>query len=127
MVEGVAVESRRNKLASGSTFWLIFEEERRLTRPLTVVLPGGGEALAVFSSEGEAEMFRWLGMAGDGWRTRETSSGEVISLLYGPCSEARSVALDPFPEMLADGLAGLVALDRVRFLERVGNGARGTC
>ena len=77
MSEGVAVESRRNKLALGSTFWLIFAEEHRLTRPLTVVLPGGGEALAVFSSEGEAEMFRRLGMAGDGWRTRETSSGEV--------------------------------------------------
>ena len=120
MTEGAAVELRRgDERASGSTFWLIFAEEHWLTRPLTVNLPGGGEALAIFSSEGEAEMFLWLGMAGDGWRIRALSSGEVISLLYGPCSEARSVALDPFPEMLADGLVGLVALDRARFLERV--------
>ena len=40
-------------------------------------------------------------------------------MLYGLCSEVRSVALDPFPEMLTDGLAGLIALDSVRFLERV--------
>ena len=119
MAEGVAVEPRwRGAQTSGSAFWLIFAEEHQLSRPLTVALPGGGEALAVFSSEGEAEMFLWLGMAGDGWRIRETSVGEVISLLYGPCSDSRSVALDPFPEMLAEGLVGLVALERVRFLER---------
>ena len=120
MAEGVAVEPwRRNWRPSGSAFWLIFAEEHQLVHPLTVALPGGGEALAVFSSEEEAEMFLWLGTYGGGWRTRETSTGEVISLLYGPCSEARSVSLDPFPEMLADGLTGLVALDRGRFLERV--------
>ena len=120
MAEGVAVGWwRRDERPPGSAFWLIFAEEHQLTRPLTVGLPGGGEALAVFSSEGEAEMFLRLGMAEDGWRMREISAGEVISLLYGPCSEARSVALDPFPEMLADGLVGLVTLDRRRFLGRV--------
>ena len=126
MAGGVAVEPRRrNERQSGSVFWLIFADERQLMHPLTVTLPGSGEALAVFSSEEEAEMFLWLGMEGDGWRTRMTSAGEIISLLYGPCSETRSVALDPFPEMLADGLAGLVALDRVRFLERVALRGRG--
>jgi hypothetical protein len=126
MAGGVAVEPRRrNGRPSGSAFWLIFADEHQLMHPVTVALPGGGEALAVFSSEEEAEMFLWLGTYGGGWRTRETSTGEVISLLYGPCSEARSVALDPFPEMLADGLAGLVALDRVRFLERVALRDRG--
>lgn len=120
MAEGVAAEPRRRKeRSSGSTFWLIFADGHQLMHPVTVALPGGGEALAVFSSEEEAEMFLWLGKYEGGWRTRETSTGEVISLLYGPCSEAGSVALDPFPEMLADGLTGLVALDRGRFLERV--------
>ncbi len=120
MGEDVAVEPRRrNERSSGSAFWLIFADEHRLMHPATVALSGGKEALAVFSSEEEAEMFLWLEMEGEGWRTRITSAGEIISLMYGPCSEIRSVALDPFPEMLADGLAGLVALDRVRFLERV--------
>jgi hypothetical protein len=126
MAGGVAVgPRRRNGRPSGSAFWLIFADEHQLMHPVTVALPGGGEALAVFSSEEEAEMFLWLGMEGDGWRTRMTSVGEIISLLYGPCPETRSVALDPFPEMLADGLAGLVALDRVRFLERVALRGRG--
>jgi len=120
MAEGVAVElRRRDERRPGSAFWLIFADEHQLTHPVTVALPGSGEALAVFSSEGEAEMFLLLGMQGEGWRVRETSAGEVISLLYGPYLEARSVALDPFPEMLADGLVGLVSLDRARFLERV--------
>ena len=60
-----------------------------------------------------------LGMAGGGWRTSRTAAREVVSLLDGACSVARSVALDPFPEMLADGLVGLVTLDRRRFLGRV--------
>ncbi len=103
MAEDIAVEPRRrNERSLGSAFWLIFADEHQLIHPLTVPLPGGGEALAVFSSEEEAEMFLWLGLEGDDWRIRKTSAGEVISLLYGPCSEARSVALD-----------------RVRFLERV--------
>ena len=126
MAEGVAAEPRRrNERQSGSAFWLIFADDHQLTHPITVALPGSGEALAVFSSEGEAEMFLLLGMEGDGWRIRETSAGEVISLLHGSCSEVRSVALDPFPEMLADGLVGLVALDRSRFLERVARRGRG--
>ena len=131
MAEDVAVQPRRrNERSLGSAFWLIFADEHQLMHPATVALPGGGEALAVFSSEEEAEMFLWLETEGEGWRTRITSAGEVISLIYGPCSGVRSVALDPFPEMLADGLAGLVALDRVRFLERValrGRYSRQTC
>src|SRR3712207_6942665 len=108
MAEGVAVEPwRRNRRPSGSAFWLIFADEHQLMHPLTVALPWGGEALAFFSSEEEAQMFLWLGTYGGGWRTRGTSTGEDISLLYGPCSEARSVTLDPFPEMLADCLTGL--------------------
>jgi hypothetical protein len=131
MGKDVAVEPRRrNERSSGSAFWLIFADEHRLMHPATVALPGGKEALAVFSSEEEAEMFLWLEMEGEAWRTRITSAGEIISLMYGPCSEIGSVALDPFPEMLAAGLAGLVVLDRVRFIERVarrGRYSRQTC
>jgi hypothetical protein len=63
-------------------------------------------------------MFLWsFGTSGDGWRVRETSAGEVVSLLYGPCCDAQTVVLDPLPRMPADGLLGLVALDRRRFVE----------
>jgi hypothetical protein len=98
-------------------FWVVFADERRLTRPLTLRLKGGQGALAVFSHQEEAEMFlRSFGTSGEDWRVRETSAGEVVSLLYGPCCGAKAVALDPLPRMLADGFLGLVALERRRFV-----------
>src|SRR5215204_433681 len=82
-------------------FWAVFAGERRLTRPLTLGLEGGKEALAVFSHQEEAEMFLLsLGLAGEGCHVRRTSAGEV----------------DPLPQMLADGFRGLVTLDRQRFV-----------
>ncbi|MGH3146410.1 MAG: hypothetical protein ACRDTR_11485 [Rubrobacter sp.] len=61
-------------------------------------------------------MFLRLGRYGDRWRTRESSVGEVVSVLYGPCADAKSVVLDPLPEMLRDGTVGLVQVERKRFL-----------
>ena len=98
-------------------FWAVFAGERWLTRPLTLGLEGGKEALAVFSHQEEAKMFlRSLGLAGEGCHVRQTSAGEVVSLLYGPCCGAKTVVLDPLPQMLADGFLGLVTLDRQRFV-----------
>jgi hypothetical protein len=76
-------------------------------------------ALPVFSGEGEAEMFVWLGGAfEDGWQVRETSSGELVSILYGPCAGVGRVALDPPPEMTAETIR-LVSLSRERFVSWV--------
>ena len=117
----VLAERRRSRHASpGSMFWVVFADECRLTCPLTLGLEGGKEALAVFSHREEAEMLlRWFGTAGEGWRIRETSAGEVVSLLYGPCCGANTVALDPSPQMLADGFISSVALERGRFVRWV--------
>jgi hypothetical protein len=76
-------------------------------------------ALPVFSGEGEAEMFVWLaGAFEDGWRVRETSAGELVSILYGPCAGVGRVALDPSPEMTAETIR-LVSLSRERFVSRI--------
>jgi hypothetical protein len=76
----------------------------------------GGEILPVFGHEEEAEMFLHLGGYGDdGWRARESSAGEIVSVLYGPCSGAEGVALDPLPEMMADETLALIRLGRKRF------------
>ena len=76
---------------------------------------GGEQALPIFSGEGEAEMFVWLGGAfEDGWRVRETSSGELVSILYGPCAGVGRVALDPSPEMAAETLRQ-ASVSRKRF------------
>jgi hypothetical protein len=76
----------------------------------------GEQALPVFSGEGEAEMFVWLGgVVGDDWRVRETSGGELVSILYGPCAGVGRIALDPLPEMTAETIR-LISLSRERFV-----------
>ena len=105
----VLAERRRSRHASpGSMFWVVFSDECRLTCPLTLGLEGGKEALAVFSHQEEADMLlRWFGTAGEGWHIRQTSAGEVVSLLYSPCCGANTVVLDP-TFFLADRLPYLV-------------------
>jgi hypothetical protein len=75
------------------------------------------ETLPVFSFEEEAETFLQLGEMGTGWRSRETTAGELISLLHGPCAGVKRVALDPLPvvdgEMVFD-LAGWGSRDFLR-------------
>lgn len=97
-------------------WWLIAKKENGRVEFLTTERDGGGGTLAVFGHEEEAAMFVYLGGYGDGWRARESSAGEIVSVLCGPCSGAKSVALDPLPGMEASGMPGLVRLRRERFL-----------
>ena len=71
---------------SASKWWLLARDENRGAGILLSDC-GGEQALLVFSGKGEAEMFIWLeGAFQDGWRVRETSPGELVSILYGPCA-----------------------------------------
>ncbi len=96
-------------------FWLLVTEKDG--RVLTV---GDDAALAVFSSEGEAELFLHLAAGGGGRRIIRTSPRTLTPLLRGPsCSGVMRVALDPSPEMLAnDLLVGLVSVRKERFTGR---------
>lgn len=96
-------------------FWVLVAEEDG--RVLTV---GEDAAPAVFSGEGEAELFLHLAAGGDDLKIRRTSPRELAPLLCGPsCAGATRVALDPSPGMLADeSLVGLVSVGKERFLER---------
>src|SRR5215212_3703710 len=98
------------------TFWIVLDGSGPLV-PLRIVLPDGREALALFSGEDEARMFCSLReeAAEADSHPRETSVGEVISLLYCPLTAARHVALDPLPGILGSRLLGLITLDRERF------------
>ena len=99
-----------------STFWLVVRQEDRQMKVLMVGC-SGEQALPVFSGEGEAEMFVWLeGAFEDGWRVRETSAGELVSILYGPCAGVGRVALDPSPQMVGMNAVSLVSVTRERFL-----------
>ena len=65
-------------------------------------------------------MFLRLGQAGfDGWQARETTAGELTSVLYGLCAGVERVALDPLPDMLVERTIGLVSLSRERFVDFV--------
>jgi hypothetical protein len=97
------------------TFWLVVRHENRHIEVLMVGC-SGEQALPVFSGEGEAEMFVWLrGAFEDDWRVRQTSAGELVSILYGPCTGVGSVALDPSPEMAAETIRQ-VSVRRERFV-----------
>jgi hypothetical protein len=81
------------------------------------VRAGLWEVLPVFSFEEEAKMFLHLGgYEESGWRARESCTGELVSVLLGPCLDVEGVALDPLPGMLEDGTVELVEVGRRRFL-----------
>ena len=86
---------------------------------LTVDLDGTGEALPVFSFEEEAEMFLWLQTTEEGQEVRETTPGQLVSILYGPCADVGRVMLDPLPEIGARMQISLLGMDRNDFVESV--------
>jgi hypothetical protein len=101
------------------SYWLIAKNENGRIEVLTALLADGEEAIPVFSYEQEAELFLNFREAGSGWRVRESTVGELISVLCGPCAGAKEVSLDPLPEMVAEGTLGLVNLSRKRFVNLV--------
>ena len=108
--------------AGRQRYWVIAKDANdRLGQPapLTVDLDGTGEALPVFSFEEEAEMFLWLQTIEDGWEVRETTPGQLVSILYGPCADVGRVMLDPLPEIGARMQISLLGMDRNDFVESV--------
>jgi hypothetical protein len=95
---------------------LIVNNEKDRMDVLTIQLSTGGEALPVFSHEEEAEMFVRLGSWGAGWRAKEASARELVSVLLGPCAGLGLVALDPWPEIHAEMVVGLIGVNRVDFV-----------
>jgi hypothetical protein len=104
-------------------FWVVLEGGT-WTSPLTVSSPEGRAAIALYSEEEEARMFGYSGRKGAKGCVRVTSTGGVLSLLYGPWFVARHVALDPFPEILGSRrLLEPLTLDRERFARSFAGGA----
>ena len=111
------VRARRTRTVHA--FWMVLEGSPQAL-PLTVFLSDGTtEALALFSGEEEARMFCHFCEKGASANLRQTTTGEVISLLYCPWCTAKHVALDPFPEILGGRLLlGLLTLSREEFALR---------
>ena len=101
------------------THWLIAKHGVSGIDVLTVDLGGGAKALAVFSVEEDTRKFLHVrpGASGEEWKARQTWPGELASILYGSCSAAKRVALDPPPEAVRGGESvALQAMDRDDFV-----------
>lgn len=85
---------------------------------------GGEDLLPVFAFEEEARMFLWERALDPVWNVRNTSSGELVSLLCGPYASVKRVAVDPPP---CPGVgSGMLPADREAVLGRlVDRGGRG--
>jgi hypothetical protein len=96
--------------------WLIANHENGRMGVFTLGPDDDEETLPVFSFEEEAETFLRLGETGTGWRARETTAGELFSLLHGPCSGVKRVALDPLPVVDGEMVFDLAGWGRRDFL-----------
>jgi hypothetical protein len=95
---------------------------------LRVNLAPRGRALVVFSSRPAAREALPRDVFPDDCDTRVCSSGELVSLLFGPYRDVDWVLLDPRPGRLREDLdAGTNLLGRGRFVDQLlGNAIPGT-
>ncbi len=120
--EGAETAGGVSRRAGTQRYWVIAKDAKDgvgQLELLTVDLDGTGEALPVFSFEEEAEMFLWLQMTEDGHEVRETTPGQLVSILYGPCADVGRVMLDPLPGIGASMQISLLGMDRNDFVESV--------
>ena len=110
----------QRKSPDSKTRWLIARDNANGHLEPLCVQTGAARVLPVFSFEEEAQMFlHFGGYEGGGWWARESSAGELVSVLCGPCKDVKGVALDPLPEMLKDSTVGLVWVGRESFLGQI--------
>jgi hypothetical protein len=120
--EGAETAGGVPRRAGTQRYWVIAKDAKDgFGQPdlLTVDLDGAGEALPIFSFEEEAEMFLFLQTTEEGREVRETTPGQLVSILYGSCADVGRVMLDPLPEIGARMQIGLLGMDRNDFVESV--------
>ena len=97
---------------------------------LTIATDGdGGGSWPIFSFEEEAQTFLCLtedAQAGRRrWRSRQTTAGELVSVLLAPCADVRQVTLDPLPLSLGSAMLPYISVAREHFVEELLMGGRG--
>jgi hypothetical protein len=80
---------------------------------------GGETVLPIFSFQEEGELFLRHEAAEADWLPRETSTGELVSLLLGLCARVDKVALDPLPDPGEREILGLVSTGRGYFVRHL--------
>jgi hypothetical protein len=85
-----------------------------------LTLTAGDEiVLPVFSFQEEGELFLRLEATEADWCLRETTTGELVSLLLSLCAQVDKVALDPLPGLWERETLGLVSTDRRCFVRNL--------
>ena len=107
----------KNKAARRS-FWLIATRAHGWIEVLTIDA-GGETVLPVFSFQEEGEFFLSLEATEADWWPRETTTGELVSLLLGLCARVDKVALDPLPGLGERGIVELVSTGRRHFVRHL--------
>jgi hypothetical protein len=113
--------SSRSRGLSRRPLWILQSYQNNRMDVLTIDLDSDGGFLAVFSFKEEAEAFLSLledDQKGD-WQARQTSTGELVSVLLGPCAGVRRVALDPLPLSCWGVTLPLVSVDKERFVQEL--------
>jgi hypothetical protein len=101
--------------AARRSFWLIATRAHGRMEVLTIDA-GGETVLPVFSFQEEGEFFLSLEAAEADWWPRQTTTGELVSLLLGLCARVDKVALDPLPGLEERGIVELVSIGRRHFV-----------
>ncbi len=98
------LESGTDGMGRRPRYWTLGREGSSHLEVFTIDQDGRGEALVVFGFEEEAELFLGLEEKCVGWQARETTTGELVSMLYGPCANVDRVMIDPLPQRIASGI-----------------------
>jgi hypothetical protein len=106
-----------NKAARRS-FWLIVTRSHGRMEVLTIDA-GGETVLPLFNFQEEVELFLSLQAKGADWWPRETTTGELVSLLLGLCARVDTVALDPLPRLGEREIVELVSTGRRHFVHHL--------
>lgn len=107
----------KNKVVRRS-FWLITTRAHSWKEVLTIDA-SGETVLPIFSFQEEGELFLGLEATEADWWIRETTTGELISLLLGLYARMDKVALDPLPGLGERELVELVSTGRRRFVRHL--------
>jgi hypothetical protein len=107
----------KNK-AARRLFWLIATQAHGRIEVLTIDA-GGETVLPVFSFPEEGEFFLRLEAPEADWWLRETTTGELVSLLLGLCTWVDKVALDPLPSLEKREIVELVSTGRRHFVRHL--------
>jgi hypothetical protein len=112
---------KMNRTLVGRPLWIITCYQNNQLNMLTIDPASNGGFLAIFSFKEEADMFISLleDNEKDGWHSKQTSAGELVLLLLGPCAGVRWVALDPLPFLFAREMLPLLSVDKERFLQEL--------